>query len=41
MVGDVLADNHKMLRLMTSLGFSILPHPDGPSMKRVAKQLQE
>ena len=41
MVGDVLSDNHKMLRLMSSLGFSILPHPDGQSMKRVAKQLLE
>ncbi|HOW62930.1 MAG TPA: bifunctional acetate--CoA ligase family protein/GNAT family N-acetyltransferase [Candidatus Contendobacter sp.] len=41
MVGDVLSDNEKMLRLMTSLGFSVLPHPEGPSMKRVVKPLQE
>lgn len=41
MVGDVLTDNQKMLRLMTSLGFSVLPHPEGQSMKRVVKQLQE
>ena len=41
MVGDVLSDNQKMLRLMTSLGFSVLPHTEGPSMKRVVKQLQE
>ena len=41
MVGDVLSDNQKMLRLMTSLGFSVLPHPEGSSMKRVVKQLQE
>lgn len=38
-VGDVLSDNEKMLRLMTNLGFSVLPHPDGYSMKRVMKQL--
>ena len=38
-VGDVLSDNTKMLRLMSSLGFSVLPHPDGFSMKRVAKAL--
>lgn len=41
MVGDVLADNEKMLRLMTSLGFSVLPHPDGPDLKRVLKPLQD
>lgn len=41
MVGDVLADNEKMLRLMASLGFSVLPHPDGPDLKRVLKPLQE
>lgn len=41
MVGDVLSDNQKMLRLMSSLGFSVLPHPEGTSMKRVVKQLQE
>lgn len=41
MVGDVLADNQKMLRLMTSLGFSILPHPDSQEIKRVVRSLQE
>ncbi len=41
MVGDVLADNAKMLRLMASLGFSVLPHPDGPDLRRVLKPLQE
>jgi acetyltransferase len=40
-VGDVLSDNQKMLRLMSSLGFSILPHPDGAEMRRVVKPLQE
>lgn len=40
-VGDVLSDNHKMLKLMTRLGFSILPHPDGNEIKRVVKILRE
>lgn len=39
-VRDVLADNEKMLRLMASLGFSVLPHPDGADLKRVLKPLQ-
>jgi len=39
MVGDVLSENKKMLRLMTSLGFSITPHPDGYAKKCVVKQL--
>jgi acetyltransferase len=38
-VGDVLSDNAKMLRLMTSLGFAVLPHPDGYAMKRVVKAM--
>ena len=41
LVGDVLTDNQKMLRLMGSLGFSILPHPDGADMRRVVKPLQD
>lgn len=41
MVGDVLADNQKMLRLMERLGFAILPHPEGSSQKRVVKPLRE
>ncbi len=28
-------------RLMASLGFSILPHPDGADMRRVVKPLQD
>lgn len=40
-VGDVLSDNQKMLRLMTGLGFSILPHPDGQGLKRVMRQLHD
>ena len=39
MVGDVLADNIKMLGLMESLDFAILPHPEDRSAKRVVKQL--
>lgn len=39
MVGDVLADNQKMLRLMSRLGFAIERHPDGGSLKRVVKAL--
>ncbi len=38
-VGDVLALNSKMFRLMTSLGFSIHPHPDDPAVKRVVRPL--
>ena len=41
MVGDVLADNPKMLRLMTGLGFSIMPHPDSQELKRVLRALQD
>ena len=39
-VGDVLALNTKMFRLMTSLGFTIHPHPDDTAVKRVVKPLQ-
>ena len=38
-VGDVLSTNAKMFRLMTSLGFSIHPHPDDTAVKRVVKPL--
>lgn len=41
MVGDVLADNQKMLNLMTRLGFTILPHQDGHEQKRVVKPLRD
>ena len=34
-VGDVLTMNTKMFRLMSSLGFTIHPHPDDPAVKRV------
>jgi acetyltransferase len=39
-VGDVLAMNTKMFRLMSSLGFTIHPHPEDPAVKRVVKPLQ-
>ena len=34
-VGDVLAQNTKMFRLMTTLGFTIHPHHEDPAVKRV------
>ena len=39
MVGDVLSSNAKMLRLMESFGFSILPHAEDRSAKRIVKTL--
>lgn len=39
MVGDVLSANAKMLRLMEGFGFSILPHPEDRSAKRIVKTL--
>lgn len=38
-IGDVLSTNNKMLRLMSSLGFTIHPHPDDTAVKRVVKPL--
>lgn len=38
-IGDVLSTNTKMFRLMTSLGFSIHPHPDDTAVKKVVKPL--
>ncbi|WP_303784116.1 bifunctional acetate--CoA ligase family protein/GNAT family N-acetyltransferase [Azovibrio restrictus] len=38
-VGDVLASNTKMFRLMSSLGFTIHPHPDDTAVKKVVKPL--
>lgn len=38
-VGDVLAMNSKMFRLMASLGFTIHPHPEDPAVKRVVCSL--
>nr|MBL8410691.1 bifunctional acetate--CoA ligase family protein/GNAT family N-acetyltransferase [Dechloromonas sp.] len=38
-VGDVLSTNAKMFRLMTSLGFTIHPHPEDTAVKRVVKPL--
>lgn len=39
MVGDVLGDNPKMLRLMQTLGFTIAPHPEESGLRRVSKTL--
>ena len=38
-VGDVLSTNEKMLRLMESLGFSIMPHAEDKNAKRVVLAL--
>lgn len=38
-VGDVLASNTKMFRLMSSLGFTIHPHPEDTAVKKVVKPL--
>lgn len=38
-VGDVLGNNPKMLRLMHSLGFSVQPHPEENTLRRVVKPL--
>ena len=40
-VGDVLALNSKMFKLMTSMGFTIHPHPEDPAVKRVIKPLTD
>lgn len=41
MVGDVLSSNAKMLRLMESFGFAILPHPEDRSAKRIVRALAD
>ena len=38
-VGDVLTQNSKMFRLITSLGFTVHAHHDDPSVKRVVLAL--
>ncbi|MDD3352704.1 GNAT family N-acetyltransferase [Zoogloea sp.] len=38
-VGDVLGDNPKMLRLMHSLGFHVHPHPEESTLRQVIKPL--
>jgi acetyltransferase len=40
-VGDVLAANEKMLKLMTNLGFTIHPHHEDNAVKRVVKVLHD
>ena len=39
MEGEVLADNHAMLRLMQGLGFRLGPSPNDPTLRRVACEL--
>ncbi len=38
--GDVLSENHSMLQLMRSLGFSMTPSPEDGSLYRVERDLQ-
>jgi len=38
-VGDVLGNNPKMLRMMHSLGFDVQPHPEENALRRVVKAL--
>lgn len=39
MEGEVLKSNRNMLRLCTSLGFRIEPHPEDETIKRVVREL--
>lgn len=39
MEGFVLANNRKMLNMMTALGFQILPHEDDPKLEKVSRRL--
>ena len=41
MEGQVLANNHRMLDLMTSLNFRISNDPEDPAIKRVEKPLHQ
>lgn len=34
MNGDFLAENHRMIQFVTSLGFVLSPHPEDPGLKR-------
>jgi RimJ/RimL family protein N-acetyltransferase len=35
--GDILASNHRMLALMTSLGFELQPAPKDPLLRRAVR----
>jgi acetyltransferase len=37
--GDILASNHRMLKLMTSLGFDIQAVPEDPHLRRAVKRI--
>ncbi|MCX7628312.1 MAG: bifunctional acetate--CoA ligase family protein/GNAT family N-acetyltransferase [Methylophilaceae bacterium] len=39
MQGEVLAENRAMLDLATTLGFSVVPHPDDSTLKVIRKRL--
>jgi acetyltransferase len=39
MNGEVLSDNHPMLELTRSLGFSVEPLPQDPTVRRVSLEL--
>jgi hypothetical protein len=41
MEGEVLAANHSMLSLVTSLGFTVSTSAEDSAIKRVVKQLVE
>lgn len=37
--GDVLTENRAMLRLVSSMGFALMPHEEGPHLRKVAREL--
>jgi acetyltransferase len=41
MRGDVLFENHKMLRLMQRMGFSVLPHEEDSTLRTVWLKLND
>jgi acetyltransferase len=41
MRGDVLYENHKMLRLMQHMGFSVAPHEEDPTLRVVWLKLND
>jgi acetyltransferase len=41
MQGDVLANNPRMLKLLTNLGFTVTPSEEDPSLRRAVRELSE
>ena len=41
LVGDILATNEPMLRLARTLGFAVHPHPEGATLKRIERDLED